>query len=41
EYIYALQFEWHIIYFIQSFTEVIVILILSQHKDAGKHVNWL
>ncbi|HFW0195724.1 TPA: type II toxin-antitoxin system RelE/ParE family toxin, partial [Salmonella enterica subsp. enterica serovar Waycross] len=30
-----------IIYFIQSVTEVIVIRILSQHQDAGKHVNWL
>ncbi|ECE8269833.1 type II toxin-antitoxin system RelE/ParE family toxin, partial [Salmonella enterica subsp. enterica serovar Berkeley] len=27
--------------FIQSVTEVIVIRILSQHQDAGKHVNWL
>ncbi|EAA6070855.1 type II toxin-antitoxin system RelE/ParE family toxin [Salmonella enterica subsp. enterica] len=37
----ALPFERHIIYFIQSVTEVIVIRILSQHQDAGKHVNWL
>ncbi len=41
EYIYALPFERHIIYFIQSVTEVIVIRILSQNQDAGKHVNWL
>ncbi|MEX8810810.1 type II toxin-antitoxin system RelE/ParE family toxin, partial [Salmonella enterica] len=25
----------------QSVTEVIVIRILSQNQDAGKHVNWL
>ncbi|EDQ2836141.1 type II toxin-antitoxin system RelE/ParE family toxin [Salmonella enterica subsp. enterica] len=41
EYIYALPFERYIIYFIQSVTEVIVIRILSQNQDAGKHVNWL
>ena len=41
EYIYALPFERHIIYFIQSATEVIVIRILSHNQDAGKHVNWL
>ncbi|EGR7208303.1 type II toxin-antitoxin system RelE/ParE family toxin [Salmonella enterica subsp. enterica serovar Typhimurium] len=41
EYIYALPFKRHIIYFIQSVTEVIVIRILSQNQDAGKYVNWL
>lgn len=38
EYINALPFERHIIYFLQTDTDII--LILSQHQDAGRHLNW-
>ncbi|EJG6851204.1 type II toxin-antitoxin system RelE/ParE family toxin [Salmonella enterica] len=40
EYINALPFERHIIYFLQSDTDIIIIRILSQHQDAGRHINW-
>ncbi|EBV5086432.1 type II toxin-antitoxin system RelE/ParE family toxin [Salmonella enterica subsp. enterica serovar Ball] len=38
EYINALPFERHIIYFLQTDTDIT--LILSQHQDAGRHLNW-
>lgn len=38
--IYALPFERHVIYFLQTETTVIVIRILSQHQDAGRHLHW-
>lgn len=28
------------IYFLQSDIEIIIIRILSQHQDAGRHLNW-
>ncbi|EBF1559219.1 type II toxin-antitoxin system RelE/ParE family toxin [Salmonella enterica] len=40
EYICTLPVERHMIYFLQSDTEVIIIRILSQHQDAGRHLNW-
>ncbi|WP_251315709.1 type II toxin-antitoxin system RelE/ParE family toxin [Escherichia coli] len=40
EYINALPFEWHIIYFLQSDIDIIVIRILSQNQDASRHLNW-
>lgn len=39
EYINALPFERHIIYFLQTDTDIIIIPILSQHQDAGRHLN--
>ncbi|EHI5678373.1 type II toxin-antitoxin system RelE/ParE family toxin [Salmonella enterica] len=39
EYINALSFERHIIYFLQIDTDIII-RILSQHQDAGRHLNW-
>lgn len=38
--IYALPFERHMVYFLQTKTEIIVIRILSQLQDAGRHVYW-
>lgn len=40
EFINALPFEGHIIYFLQTDTDIIIIRILSQHQDAGRHLNW-
>ncbi|QFI19800.1 type II toxin-antitoxin system RelE/ParE family toxin (plasmid) [Klebsiella aerogenes] len=40
EYIFALPVERHMIYFLQTDTEIIIIRILSQHQDAGRHLNW-
>ena len=40
EYINALPFERHIIYFLQTYTDIIIIRILSQHQDAGRYLNW-
>lgn len=40
EYILALPVEWHMLYFLQTDTEIIIIRILSQHQDAGRHLNW-
>lgn len=40
ENINALPFERHIIYFLQSDTDLTVIRILSQQQDAGRHLNW-
>lgn len=40
ESIYALPFEQHMIYFLQTENEIIVIRILSQHQDAGRHIDW-
>ncbi|EEJ8283260.1 type II toxin-antitoxin system RelE/ParE family toxin [Salmonella enterica] len=40
EYIFALPVERHMIYFLQTDTEIIIIRILSQHRDAGRHLNW-
>lgn len=28
------------IYFLQTDTEIVIIRILSQHQDAGRHFNW-
>ncbi|AUL66301.1 hypothetical protein ACM47_22840 [Escherichia coli] len=28
------------LYFLQTDTEIIIIHILSQHQDAGRHLNW-
>ncbi|EAN1627454.1 type II toxin-antitoxin system RelE/ParE family toxin [Salmonella enterica subsp. enterica serovar Reading] len=41
EYICALPVERHLLYFIQADTDIIIIRILSQHQDAGRHLNWL
>ena len=30
----------HLIYLLQTDTEIIIIRILSQHQDAGRHLNW-
>jgi toxin ParE1/3/4 len=38
--IFALPFERHMIYFLQSDFEIIVIRILSQSQDAGRHLRW-
>ena len=40
EYICALPVERHMIYFLQTDTDIIIIRILSQHQDAGRHLNW-
>ncbi|EBO3000934.1 type II toxin-antitoxin system RelE/ParE family toxin [Salmonella enterica subsp. enterica serovar Agona] len=40
ERIYALPFERHVIYFLQTEAVVIVIRVLSQHQDAGRHLHW-
>lgn len=40
EYICALPVERHMIYFLQTDTEIAIIRILSQHQDAGHHLNW-
>ncbi|EPB5915890.1 type II toxin-antitoxin system RelE/ParE family toxin [Citrobacter amalonaticus] len=40
EHINALTFEQHIIYFLQTDTDIIIIRILSQHQDTGCHLNW-
>ena len=40
ESIYALPFERHVIYFLQTDAAVIVIRVLSQHQDAGRHLHW-
>ncbi|EBD9258319.1 type II toxin-antitoxin system RelE/ParE family toxin [Salmonella enterica] len=40
EYIRALPVERHMIYFLQTDYDIIVIRILSQHQDAGHHLNW-
>ncbi len=39
EYICALPVEWHMIYFLQTDTEIVIIRILSQHQDAVRHLN--
>ncbi|EBV4595286.1 type II toxin-antitoxin system RelE/ParE family toxin [Salmonella enterica subsp. enterica serovar Schwarzengrund] len=39
EYIFALPVERHMFYFIQTDTNIIIIRILSQHQDAGRHLN--
>lgn len=39
EYIKALPFERQIIYFLQTDTDIII-RILSQNQDAGRHLNW-
>lgn len=36
----ALPVERHMLYFLQTDTEIIIIRILSQHQDAGRHLNW-
>ncbi|ELE9461275.1 type II toxin-antitoxin system RelE/ParE family toxin [Salmonella enterica] len=38
--IYALPFERHMIYFLQTQETVIVIRVLSQYQDAGRHLYW-
>lgn len=38
--IFALPVERHMLYFIQTDTDIIIIRILSQHQDAGRHLNW-
>ncbi|WP_045449963.1 type II toxin-antitoxin system RelE/ParE family toxin [Citrobacter sp. S-77] len=40
EYICALPVERHMLYFLQTDTEIIIIRILIQHQDAGRHLNW-
>ncbi|HFZ8994117.1 TPA: type II toxin-antitoxin system RelE/ParE family toxin [Citrobacter freundii] len=40
ELIYALPFESHIIYFLQTDRDIIVIRILSQSQDAARHLRW-
>ncbi|EAO9181842.1 type II toxin-antitoxin system RelE/ParE family toxin [Salmonella enterica] len=40
EYIFALPVERHMLYFPQTDTEIVIIRILSQHQDAGRHLNW-
>ncbi|MGR7464182.1 type II toxin-antitoxin system RelE/ParE family toxin [Klebsiella aerogenes] len=40
EHIHALPFERHMIYFLQTNTEIVIIRILSQHQDAGRHLSW-
>lgn len=40
ESICALPFERHVIYFLQTEAVVIVIRVLSQHQDAGRHLHW-
>lgn len=39
EYIFALPVEQHMLYFLQTDTEIII-RILSQHQGAGRHLNW-
>lgn len=39
EYICALPVERHMIYFLQTDTEIVIIRILSQHQDVGYHLN--
>lgn len=41
EYIFSLPVERHMLYFLQTDTEIIIIRILSQHQEAGRHLNWL
>lgn len=36
----ALSVERHMLYFLQTDTEIVIIRILSQHQDAGRHLNW-
>lgn len=40
KYICALPVERHMIYFLQTNTEIIIIRKLSQHQDASRHLNW-
>ena len=40
EHIRALPVERHMIYFLQTDYNIIVIRILGQHQDAGRHLNW-
>ncbi|MEA20100.1 type II toxin-antitoxin system RelE/ParE family toxin [Salmonella enterica] len=40
EYIFALPVERHMVYFLQTDTEIVIIRILSQHQDVGRHFNW-
>ncbi|EAR8170489.1 type II toxin-antitoxin system RelE/ParE family toxin [Salmonella enterica] len=40
EYICVLPVERHMIYFLQTDTEIVIIRILSQHQDVGRHFNW-
>lgn len=36
----ALPVERHMLYFIQTDKDIIIIRILSQYQDAGRHLNW-
>ena len=38
--IFSLPVERHMLYFLQTATEIIIIRILSQHQDAGRHLIW-
>lgn len=38
--IFSLPSEQHMLYFLQTDTEIIIIRILSQLQDAGRHLNW-
>ena len=40
EYICAQPVERHMIYFLQTDYDIIVVRVLSQHQDAGRHLNW-
>lgn len=39
EYIFALPVERHMIYFLQTDNEIVIIRILSQHQGADRHFN--
>ncbi|MJU56753.1 type II toxin-antitoxin system RelE/ParE family toxin [Salmonella enterica subsp. enterica] len=40
KYILAQPVERHIIYFLQTNTEINIIRILSQYQDTGRLLNW-
>lgn len=40
EHIRVLPVERHMIYFLQTDYDIIMIRILSQHQDAVRHLNW-
>ncbi|ANP16091.1 type II toxin-antitoxin system RelE/ParE family toxin (plasmid) [Escherichia coli] len=39
-FIFVLPVESHMIYFLNTDTNVIIIRILIQHQDAVSHLNW-
>ncbi|EMM6763805.1 type II toxin-antitoxin system RelE/ParE family toxin [Pluralibacter gergoviae] len=38
--IFSLPVERHMLYFLQTAMDIIIIRILSQHQDAGRHLIW-